>query len=253
MRTWELTLICAAVLCGCGLLPPPPPPVNHPDMARAETQFLMGRYGEARMTLDSIIYALPDPQAFLLRGKCSLLLGDYTRAQGDFKQTVSRTKYLNQYVEAQMGLGDAYYSEGMYKQCIGVYQMLLDKYNDSIPKANVMLRYAHSLIRVGKRSRGEEILDSIMYSFPESAAAKEARGLRNTSSGDFYIQLGLFSERRTADTLISRLKMRGFTPTLQSNANGFIVVVGYFKNIDRAREKLAEIKSAGFRDAFIKP
>ncbi len=245
--------MCLVVLAGCGPPDIPETPFNNTAMIQAEKLFLTGNYSEAKMVLDPLIADTFHPQAFLLRGKCCLLSKDYVQAERDFLQAASRAEVFSQYIEAELGLGDTLYSYGEYKRCIGVYKMLLSKYGARIPRPNVMLRYAHALIRLGKRDQGQQVLDEILRLYPDSGAAGEVPELKGSSTGDFYIQLGIFSGRENAESLMRNARIRGLQPRLIQNAGGFMVIVGYFKNINRAREMLTQVKTAGFSKAFIKP
>ncbi len=71
-------------------------------------------------------------------------------------------------------------------------------------------------------------------------------------SGDFAVQVGVFSNQKNADSVIARLKMSGYSPITQTiNVNGKTAVriyAAFAKSRDAARKIASEIQSrTGFK------
>lgn len=76
------------------------------------------------------------------------------------------------------------------------------------------------------------------------------------TSNTFFVQTGAFSLKKNADTLVKKLKDKGFTPLINVVPNGkkktYLVQLGVFPNKDKAKliqEKLARI---GYSKTIIK-
>jgi outer membrane protein assembly factor BamD (BamD/ComL family) len=249
-----IALMLLVITAGC--LPPDskPVPVKDRMYKDAETMFLMGKYSRAHAILENVVRTDPFPSAFLLKGKCSLLLKEYSRAVDEFKEASERADVLEYYIQAQLGLADAYYSrKNAYDLCIELYRDLLDEYGDRIPRPIVMVRYAHSLIRTEKRRQGRAILNDVIRLYPGSQENSMARDLLGESTGDFYIQLGLFSDRRNAELQKERAARRGLRARVEQEGASYRVIVGYFSSLSSAQKRLSECQQSGFPKAFIKP
>ena len=247
-------LLVLLVTAGC--LPPDtkPVPVQNRMYNNAETLFLTGAYTRAYSILENVVRTNPYPQAFLLKGKCSLLLKDYSRAIAEFKEAVNRAEVLEHYIQAQLGLADAYYSgQNAYDMCSELYGDLLDEYGDRIPRPLVMARYAHSLIRIERRRQGRAILSDVIRLYPGSQESSMARSLLGESAGDFYIQLGLFSDRKNAELLKHRADRGGLQARVEQEGSSYKVIIGYFASLSDAQGRLSDCKQRGFTNAFIKP
>ena len=239
-----------------GCLPPniKPVPVKDRMYKNAETMFLMGKYSRAHTLLENVVRTNPYSAAFLLKGKCSLLLKEYSRAIREFTEASERADVLEYYIQAQLGLADAYYSgKNAYGTASELYRDLLDEYGDRIPRPLVMVRYAHSMIRTEKKRQGRAILNDVIRLYPGSQESSMARDLLGESTGDFYIQLGLFSDRKNAELMKERAAGRGIRARVEREGSSYRVIVGYFASLKSARRRLSECQQSGFSNAFIKP
>jgi tetratricopeptide (TPR) repeat protein len=190
---------------------------------------------------------------FLLRGRCYLLSESYAQAIRDLEETIGRAVALTQYVEANLGMADAYYAQRDYARSTKLYRMLLDEFPGRVPRDVVMLRCSHSLLRLGRTAAGRAMLARVQQEFPGSAAAREAGDLLPSATGEFYVQVGLFGDRRNADRLEQDLAARGITARVEIQSGQYAVIVGYYDSMEAARRRLADIKAAGYDRAFIKP
>lgn len=253
MRGKLFFVVC---LCAAGCLPPDVKPVSVRDSRyiRAETLFLTGNYSEAYSILKRSAAGEYLPEYLLLKAKCSLSLKAFSRAADEFREAAGNARVLDQYVQARLGLADALYSsQRAYEQSSDLYAGLLEEYGERIPRSSVMIRYAHSLIRSGSRSRGKDVLQQVIQMYPGSSESSTARNLLEDADSDFYIQLGRFGKRVNAVSLRNRARAAGFRVRIEMDGGYYTVVTGYRRRFRLAQTDLERYRQAGFSEAFIKP
>lgn len=89
---------------------------------------------------------------------------------------------------------------------------------------------------------------------PKSSAKKTAP-ISASKGSQFYIQVGAFGVKNNAESLVKKLKGKGFSPSIQTRvkkANLHIVTVGNFANTKAGDNKLKELTSKGFNASYYK-
>lgn len=87
---------------------------------------------------------------------------------------------------------------------------------------------------------------------PKSTPKKTAPALKSESS-KFYIQVGAFGVKQNADTLVKKLKSKGFSPSIQTQSkklSRFVVTVGNFANKKAGANKLKELTRKGYDASY---
>ena len=101
--------------------------------------------------------------------------GVYDQAANGFKIYVSKYSDTEQAAQAYLYMGDAYVAVGQTKQAAIAYATLLQKYPKSewIPSAR--LKYALSIVPLGKKDEAKRYLNSIVKEFASSPEATQAK------------------------------------------------------------------------------
>jgi cell division protein FtsN len=84
---------------------------------------------------------------------------------------------------------------------------------------------------------------------------KKIVSIVKSESSKFYIQAGAFGVRKNAESLLKKLKGKGFSPTIQTrsiNSNQHVVTVGSFINKKAGDKTLKELISKGFNTSYYK-
>lgn len=115
------------------------------------------------------------PSELFNEAKSLLDKGVYDQAVNGFKIYISKYPDTEQAEQAYIYLGDAYIASGQTKQGAVAYATLLQKYPQSklIPAAR--LKYALSIVPLGKTDEAKRYLNSVIKDFassPEAALAK---------------------------------------------------------------------------------
>ena len=101
--------------------------------------------------------------------------GVYDQAANGFKIYISKYPETEQAQQAYIYLGDAYIAAGQTKQAAVAYATLLQKYPQSKLLPTARLKYALSIVPLGKKDEAKRYLNSIVKDFassPEAALAK---------------------------------------------------------------------------------
>jgi outer membrane protein assembly factor BamD len=160
------------------------------EMVRLASDYPTGRYAdEARFkTCESYYRLSPKPQldqeyTRAAIDHCDALIASYPNSEfspkaeeliGDLREKLARKSFLN---------GDYYYKRKAYDSAILYYEGLLRDYptTDSAPKA--LLRLVQIYHRLRYAEELEAARDLLLTNFPESAEARDARGLTLPESG----------------------------------------------------------------------
>ena len=89
---------------------------------------------------------------------------------------------------------------------------------------------------------------------PKSSPKKIVPVTKSVSS-KFYIQAGAFGVRKNAESLLKKLKGKGFSPSIQTqskNSNQHVVTVGSFANTKAGDDTLKELTGKGFNASYYK-
>jgi len=101
--------------------------------------------------------------------------GVYDQAANGFKIYISKYPDTEQAQQAYIYLGDAYAAAGQTKQAAVAYATLLQKYPQSKLLPTARLKYALSIVPLGKKDEAKRYLNSVIKDFassPEAALAK---------------------------------------------------------------------------------
>jgi len=101
--------------------------------------------------------------------------GVYDQAANGFKIYLSKYPETEQAQQAYIYLGDAYIATGQTKQAAVAYATLLQKYPQSKLLPTARLKYAMSIVPLGKKDEAKRYLNSVIKDFassPEAALAK---------------------------------------------------------------------------------
>ena len=115
------------------------------------------------------------PSDIFAEAKNHLDKGAYEAAATGFKLYITNYPDSENTEQAYMYLGDAYSAEGQAKPAAIAYATILQKFPQSklIPAAR--LKYARSIVPLGKTDEAKRYLNSILKDFPNSAEAKLAK------------------------------------------------------------------------------
>ncbi len=100
----------------------------------------------------------------------------YDMAEAGFKLYIEKYPEGENIQQAYISLGDAYAAQGQSKQAAIAYATVLQKFPKSKLTATARLKYARSIIPLGKTEEAKRYLNSVVLDFarsPEARLAKE--------------------------------------------------------------------------------
>ena len=99
----------------------------------------------------------------------------YAAAATGFKLYISKYPTSEQAEQAYIYLGDAYAADGQAKPAAIAYATLLQKFPQSKLTATARLKYARSIVPLGKTDEARRYLASVVQEFPATPQADQAK------------------------------------------------------------------------------
>jgi cell division protein FtsN len=102
--------------------------------------------------------------------------------------------------------------------------------------------------------KAPKVIEALSSSKPKPNPKKIAPNTKNESS-KIYIQAGAFGVKKNAESLLKKLKGKGFSPSIQTqskNSNQHVVTVGSFTNKKAGDNTLKELAGKGFKASYYK-
>lgn len=115
------------------------------------------------------------PSDLFAQAKSHLDKGAFEAAVSGFNLYISKYPTAENVEQAYMYLGDAYSEAGQTKPAAVAYATLLQKFPSSKLTASARLKYARSIIPLGKKEEAKKYLSSVVQEFASSAEAKLAK------------------------------------------------------------------------------
>jgi tol-pal system protein YbgF len=133
-------------------------------------------------SLSATTQDLGSPDNLLREASVDMLTGNYELARLGYQDFLHAFPDSPLADDAQLGLGDSYYSEGLWEQTILEYDLLLQRYPDSDRLEDALLKKGLALAEFGQDELAIEIFGEIVTSYPETShaiRAQEEIDLRN--------------------------------------------------------------------------
>ena len=115
------------------------------------------------------------PSELFAEAKSHLDKGSFEAAASGFKLYLSKYPTAENAEQSYMYMGDAYAAAGQMKPAAVAYATLLQKFPKSKLTAAARLKYARSIIPLGKTDEAKRYLSSVVQEFASSAEAKLAK------------------------------------------------------------------------------
>jgi len=249
-------LLVLAAGSGCTRLPGP----AVQQVRDAHQAYQRRQYARCEQLLDPVITRHrrePDvAEAHYVRALCRLQSGQAASARQDLEAglAVADRPELRGLLQAQ--LGNLEYEAARYAQAAGHYRRARPRLPERPPTDRVLLRFGESLQRSGRFAEAKRIFAELILDYPNSAAARQARGKISPPGGAFSVQCGAYSRRQYADRAVDKLRRAGVTARVwQEQRRGvsrYVVRTGPYQTHDEASKALARIR-AHVPDAFVVP
>ena len=128
-----------------------------------------------RSTAQETPAAVLTPSGLFAEAKTHLDKGAFEAAASGFKLYISKYPTSENVEQAYMYMGDAYSAAGQSKPAAVAYATLLQKFPKSKLTASARLKYARSILPLGKTDEAKRYLSSVVQEFASSPEAKLAK------------------------------------------------------------------------------
>ncbi len=232
------------------------------DLEQGAHAYNMGRYAQARSTLNRFIDAnqqYPEvAEAYYIRGLCHLKRNMRTEAQRDFLAAIERSSRLDLTMRAKAALGVMAYDDDNYSSAVRYYEDAIQWLTDLREFDDHLLRYGISLQRTGKWEQAAHQFSRILHEFADGSAAKTARYMLGWNRPYFTVQCHALSSAEAARKEVARLRALGLQAEQQLDTRHgkamYLIQVGRYKTYNEAQQAAVRIRRvAGVEKAKVVP
>jgi len=204
-------LLAALLTVGCETFQKKKPPEEAVDeYAQAQSKMAAGDEAGAAALLEQYVRANPESEyrtdAWLLLGDCRLKRKDYAGAQLAYQEAQKDARTQAIAAKARVGLGTALMHQKRWAQAAQAYESALSISERDIPAPTVMMYMSKAYLRSGNWLMGRDRLKKLVRRYPNSPEAPAAQAILAEPADIFSVQVGAFTTREAADTMLEKLK-----------------------------------------------
>ncbi len=258
-RNWRFLPLVGLIflLSSCAFFarffPAPPLPVPDETFAQGEKYYLAGDFTGAISAFSDFLRQKPRSayaaRAFYFRGKAKLILEDYEAAREDFLQAHKKARTDEVRAGALIGLGDVDFVQDNYSSAKAYYKRALKLPQENYDADILLYKLALSYARLDLWNEAKTLLVEIYMNYPQSSRAPAAKEIMARGRG-FYVQVGAFSERSSAENLRGQLASQGYPAEVEDIFRQdrvlYAVRVGRLISWTEARKLSQELQARGY-------
>jgi len=217
----------------------------------AWTYYLRGDYRDAIVTCRTISDSrlLKDEGRYIM-GLSFLNLGNPGEARKNFEFVLENYPDTQRREELLLGIADAYFIEERFDAAEGYYIELLKGFIGTPYASIAYLHMGECQRRQAKWEESKRSFRKVTRDFPTSLEYNKAKELLEEGSSSFTIQVGAFSKKRNASTLMRKLKAKGYDSYIERKYAKdkllYCVKIGKFDTKRRAEAEAVMLKRNGF-------
>ncbi len=183
-------------------------------------------------------------------GLSQLRLGDNAQARKTFQAVKETARSRDMRDKASLGIAEALYAAGFYKDALKEGESLLHKSPNSALLSLVYLKLARTNLKLMQWQKAKSYLNQIITRFPQSMEYGVAKQLLEEKEY-FSVQVGAFMEQERAVQLTEGLKGEGeyayiVETTSAEGKKFFRVRVGQISSLDQAQALESKLSQQGY-------
>jgi tetratricopeptide (TPR) repeat protein len=219
-----------------------------------EAALMNKNYEQVRVLAQKVLKESTDAQSRLQAeyylGLSQLRLGRYTDARSAFQIVMSTAPSQERYDRAALGMIEALYIPGLYKEALRSTEDLLRKSPQSSFLSLIYLKKARIHLKLTQWIEAKENLQKILNEFPDSLEASAARRFLEEKEY-FSVQVGSFLDKDKAIHLMDELKANGqyayiIETTTPDNKKFYRVRVGQMASMSDAQTLEVKLSQLGY-------
>jgi tol-pal system protein YbgF len=149
--------------------------VERMDRVLSDLRAAVSTVSQQMTSLSATTQELGSPETVLRTAQFDLITGNYDLAREGFRDFLATFPASPRAAEAQLAMGDSYFSQGSFEQAIIEYDLLLQKYSNSDKTADALYKKGLALSESGQTSQAQQVFAEVLRDFPDSAQAVRAQ------------------------------------------------------------------------------
>ncbi len=210
-------------------------------------------YKQAKILAVGILKSTANPkdriEAEYYLGLSQLRLGQYVEARSAFQIVMLAANSQDLYDRAALGMVEALYVPGLYKEALKDSKDLLSKSPHSSFLSSIYLKIARIHLKLTQWKEAKEYLQIVINEFPKSLEASIAQNLMEEKEY-FAVQVGSFLDQDKAVQLMEQLRSNGqyvyiVETTSFDNKRFYRVRIGQTTSLSDAKTLEAKLSHLG--------
>ena len=234
--------------------------INSPVFQDAEEAYLRGDYGKAKRLFSEYLLlaaeTASEAKAKYWLAMSEMKLGNYDHAVELLDGIEKRHTSAQQWALVVKARADVLFSLDRFRKAAEVYRNLEAEYSPRVNMPEVLYKRGLSEIRSGDFHAGRQTLSRVRDIFPDSYFAGRANETLSQVEGHFFVQIGVFSKRESAETVSRKAMQKGYTAYIRvihiNNKRLYSVRAGRMETFTSAQAFARRLSTEGF-DTVVKP
>jgi tetratricopeptide (TPR) repeat protein len=245
------------------------------NLDKIKAAYLNGEYraaisGGEKILLTSVNHAGFDELYYYL-GLSYLKDSNFIRSADMFNRILSEFANGKYRAQAQLALGDVYFLQGDFEKAKSAYEVLANNPDQKL-KSALLYRQSQLALKLGDFAKNKELQEQLKTEYPFSLEAKQDKGvfisvaqtskpvetkaesktevIAEHASGDFSVQVGVFSSKDNAINLATELAKKGFSTYIEDaeidGKASYRVRVGRSSTQQEALELQIQLQQQGY-------
>ena len=236
------------------------------NLDKIKAAYLNGEYQAAvsegeKILLTSVNHTGFDELYYYL-GLSYLKDSNFIRSEDMFNRILNEFANGKYRSQAQLALGDVYFLQGDFEKARSAYEVLTSDPDQKL-KSALLYRQSQLALKMGDFAKNKELQEQLKSVYPFSLEAKQDKGVfisvaqvrepevkSEPASGNFSVQVGVFSSKDNAINLAMELAKKGFsTYTEDAEIDGkasYRVRVGKSSTQQEALELQIQLQQQGY-------
>ncbi len=246
--------------CGPRIKPAETVQISDPSFEKGQDEYLKGKYRNAERFFREYLVKIQDPlrtvSAEYWLGMSLMKQEKYAQALELFSEINKRHASSRLWNLIQKAKADTYFCMKNYSEAVSRYERLERKTADNVNRAEIVYKKGICQIRTRDFYLGKRTLARVLSDYPKTFFAKRAAETLEECEGYFFVQVGAFTKRDSAEEVMRKASDKGYTAYVRVMSVGdckmYSVRVGRLNDYNAALSFAARLRKAGF-NTVVKP
>lgn len=255
-----LFFVCILPSCGPGIRKVDVISISDPSFEKGQNEYLKERYRNAERLFREYLIKTDDP---LKMASAEYWLGMTVMRQGEYPQALEIFSRINKRHTSsrlwnliQKAAADTCFFMKDYSAAAARFEKIEQRTSDGLNRAEILFKKGICRVRTSDFYMGKRTLSRVVSEYPNTFYAERAAETLQECDGYFFVQIGAFTQRDSAETVMRKAADKGFTAYIRvmsvGNRRMYSVRVGRLNDYGAAESFAEMLRKNGFM-TVVKP